>query len=180
MTRFAFAVTNATLGFACFLAAIGAEPTPPKATSAQFESRTFNGSLRNGVRLLYAQVPVAPDASGRPRVFRASDVREIGPALTIEMRATLEQITGALRPTFRGHLVFMFAGPLGRQFFVVYLDGLPEYPVLNNCTSAADCSRICPLYVALSTRQLRPSTIQRCADDLPIWIKRRPPVRRHR
>jgi hypothetical protein len=140
----------------------------PSVASFQYDVSTPTAS-GSRTRLLYAPIPIPTDAAGRPRIFRVDATIRAQPFLTLEMRSTLARIASKLRPTYRAHLSVLFAGSPGRQYFVVFLEGFPQYPVLNNCTSDSHCSQVCPLYVDPLTRRTVPSTIPRCADNLPIW-----------
>jgi len=131
-------------------------------------SKPFGTAPGIGAHLLYAPMPVKPDRDGRPRIFHAADF-DRGAPVTLAMRSQFAQIASRLRPAYRARLAFAFAGTAPSQFFIVFLDGLPQYPVLNDCTAEAGCARQCPLYVHPVTRRAVPSTAPRCADRLPIW-----------
>ncbi len=121
--------------------------------------------------LLYAAVPVPARPDGRPQIFEAADSLRAGSAFTLPMRAQLDAIRSRLRPRFRRHLAFLFDGPPGKQFFVVFLVGFPQYPVLNDCAPNRRCARMCPLYVDPNRYRTIPTTNPRCADHLPIWSR---------
>ncbi len=146
------------------------------AASSEFSSYAFDGSGSGGEseRLLTATAPVAAGRDGNPRVFRLRDIGKPGvPVLTIEMRSVIVRVSRDLRPEYRRHLAFLFSCLPGQQFFVVFLQGYPRYPVLNSCGSRSGlkCSRVCPLYVDPRTNRVYATTMPTCAAELPIWAK---------
>jgi hypothetical protein len=148
---------------------------PATTVTSQFVGHTFTGTVGKGVQLQYATAPVTPQADGRPAVYHAGDIAK-GKAdhLTIEMRSSVLRILSELRPRYRARLSYLFTGPSGGEFLVVFLDGFPQYPALNICEQRPNekCARSCPLYVEPHTKRVVPSTMPTCADTLPIWQHR--------
>jgi hypothetical protein len=142
--------------------------------SSEFKSHAFDGSGSGGEsdRLLTATAPVAAGRDGNPRVFRPRDIGQPGvPILTLEMRSVIVRVSDELRPEYRRHLAFLFSGIPGQQYFVVFLEGYPKYPVLNGCGSRSGlkCSRVCPSYVDPRTNRVYATRSQTCVAKLPIW-----------
>jgi hypothetical protein len=142
--------------------------------SSGFKSYAFDGSGSGAEsdRLLTATAPVAAGRDGNPRVFRPRDIGQPGvPILTLEMRSVIVRVSDELRPEYRRHLAFLFSGIPGQQYFVVFLEGYPKYPVLNSCGSRSGlkCSRVCPSYVDPRTNRVYATRSQTCVAKLPIW-----------
>jgi hypothetical protein len=106
-------------------------------------------------------------------VFAVSDIGKRGvPQLNREMKLSISRVSDALRPEFRNKLAFLFADAYGKQYLVVYLDGYPQYPILNLCYptfTAPQCARYCPWLLTPNSREVMPNTMLACADHLPIW-----------
>lgn len=146
--------------------------------SAQFSGAPFDAVPGKPAELLYSRTFVRPDADGRPRIFFTRDLgKSTTPILTLAMKSSLYRIAREIRPQYRRALAFLFAGAIGRQFFVVFLDGYPQYPALNICRPRNDlgCHSECALFVDPITRRVTPSTIPKCAERMPIWQRQSSP-----
>lgn len=122
--------------------------------------------------VFYPSARVTPEPDGRQPFFFVTDVRRRGvPPLTAQMLRVVRNVELELQPRYKRLLAFMFESFYDKQYFVLFLNGEPQFPALNFCYADKHCRHECPMYVNPVTHHVMISTLHRCADDSPVWIK---------
>jgi hypothetical protein len=159
----------AVLAVAMLIAAAPAAGSTPRGTRTM-DPRIVESMVAQGYVFVRHRVAALPD--GRPRLFFVRDLRR-GSGLHVEapVRESIERTVMQVKPRYRDDLAFFFADLYDKQYLVVFIPSSPQWPVLNLCVADPEghCRRSCPYFVHPRSLIIMPSTMQACADTLPVW-----------